>query len=110
MPKLDYIYSDPTISTSAKDDTPYGIYDNDTAFISESVDVAKSFGARVEFFEWIDDFSAARNESIKYANGNWIFWFHNGKKELECDIDFGEAINSARVYHDNGLLKQEVKL
>ena len=42
--------------------------------------------------------------------GNWIFWFHNGKKELECDIDFGEAINSARVYHDNGLLKQEVKL
>ena len=37
MPKSQYIYSDPTISTSAKNDTPYGIYDNDKAFISESV-------------------------------------------------------------------------
>jgi hypothetical protein len=41
MPKSQYIYSDPTISTSAKGDTPYSIYDNDVAFISESVDVAK---------------------------------------------------------------------
>ena len=30
MPKSDYIYSDPTLSTSAKGDTPYGIYDNET--------------------------------------------------------------------------------
>ena len=42
--------------------------------------------------------------------GKWTFWYHNGKKELECDFDFGEAINSARIYHDNGKLKQEVKL
>jgi antitoxin component YwqK of YwqJK toxin-antitoxin module len=42
--------------------------------------------------------------------GKWTFWYHNGKKELECDFDFGEAINSARIYHDSGLLKQEVKL
>ena len=41
MPKSQYIYSDPTISTSAKGDTPYSIYDNDAAFVSESVDVAK---------------------------------------------------------------------
>ena len=41
MPKSQYIYSDPTISTSAKGDTPYSIYDNDAAFVSESVDVSK---------------------------------------------------------------------
>ncbi len=41
MPKSIYVYEDPTISTSAKDDTPCGIYDADEAFISESVDVAK---------------------------------------------------------------------
>ena len=41
MPKSDYIYSDPTISTSAKGDTPYGLYDNDGVFESESVDVSK---------------------------------------------------------------------
>ncbi len=42
--------------------------------------------------------------------GKWTFYYHNGQKELECEFDFGEAINSARIYHDNGLLKQEVKL
>ena len=41
MGKFQYTYSDPTISTSANGDTPYGIYDNDTAFVSESVDVCK---------------------------------------------------------------------
>ena len=41
MPKSQYIYSDPTISTSANGDTPYGIFDGDSAFVSESVDVAK---------------------------------------------------------------------
>ena len=41
MPKSQYIYEDPTISTSAKGDTPYSIFDNDSSFVSESVDVAK---------------------------------------------------------------------
>ena len=41
MPKSDYIYSDPTLETSAKGNTPYGIYDGDLSFVSESVDVAK---------------------------------------------------------------------
>jgi hypothetical protein len=41
MGKFQYTYSDPTISTSAKDDTPYNIYNSDGAFISESVDVCK---------------------------------------------------------------------
>jgi len=41
MPKDVFVYTDPTISTSAKGDTPYGIYDNDASFVSESVDVAK---------------------------------------------------------------------
>ena len=43
MPKSDFIYSDPTISNfiTSNDPTPYGIYDSDNSFISESVDVAK---------------------------------------------------------------------
>ena len=41
MPKSVFVYEDPTIDTSAKDDTPCGIYDGDDAFVSESVDVAK---------------------------------------------------------------------
>ena len=41
MGKFQYTYSDPTISTSADGDTPYGIYDNDQSFVTESVDVCK---------------------------------------------------------------------
>ena len=41
MPKSIYVYEDPTITTSADGDTPCGIYDNDQAFVTESVDVAK---------------------------------------------------------------------
>jgi tetratricopeptide (TPR) repeat protein len=47
------------VDTGSKDDTPK---------------IAARLGARVEHFKWIDDFSAARNESIKHARGRWIFW------------------------------------
>ena len=41
-------------------------------------------------------------------NGNWIFWFHNGKKEVECETELGNPFGSANIYHDNGKLKQNV--
>ena len=42
MSKFDFTYSDPSVSsfTDSTKPTPYGIYDNDKAFISESIDVA----------------------------------------------------------------------
>lgn len=56
----------------------------DTGSTDRTVEVAKSLGARVEHFAWIDDFSAARNESIKYATGDWIFWM-DADDRLEPD-------------------------
>jgi tetratricopeptide (TPR) repeat protein len=44
----------------------------DTGSEDDTVLVAKDFGARVFHFEWCDDFAAARNESLKYATGDWI--------------------------------------
>ncbi|MGQ9747557.1 MAG: tetratricopeptide repeat protein [Candidatus Caldatribacteriaceae bacterium] len=44
----------------------------DTGSTDRTVEVARSFGAQVYFFKWCDDFSAARNESLKYASGDWI--------------------------------------
>jgi len=41
-------------------------------------------------------------------DGKWTFWYHNGKKELKCEFDFGNPVGSAIIYHDNGVLKQEV--
>ena len=44
----------------------------DTGSTDRTVEVAKSFGARVEYYQWTNDFAAARNESMKYATCGWI--------------------------------------
>lgn len=45
----------------------------DTGSTDGTVSIAKDFGAKVFHFEWCDDFSTARNESIGHATGDWIF-------------------------------------
>lgn len=44
----------------------------DTGSSDRTVEVARSFGARVFSFPWNDDFSDARNHSIGYAEYEWI--------------------------------------
>ncbi len=92
MPKLDYVYTDPSTSsfTSSTNPTPFGIYDNDLNFISESLQVTK-FVARklgypimqVEigsgsiwacFEEAVSDYSQQINT---YNAKNWM-WEHYG--------------------------------
>jgi len=54
----------------------------DTGSCDNTVEIAKSYGAEVHYFEWRDDFSAARNESLKYATGDYIF-FLDGDDRIE---------------------------
>lgn len=44
----------------------------DTGSTDRTPEIAREFGARVYHFEWCNDFSAARNESLKYVQGDWI--------------------------------------
>ncbi|MCY6958695.1 tetratricopeptide repeat-containing glycosyltransferase family 2 protein [Clostridium brassicae] len=59
----------------------------DTGSIDKTVDIAKEYGAKVYYFKWCNNFSAARNESLKYASKDWILImdaddeFCNGDKE-----------------------------
>lgn len=46
----------------------------DTGSSDRTAEVAKSLGAKVHFFPWRDDFSAARNESLRHAKGDWILF------------------------------------
>ena len=44
----------------------------DTGSSDKTVELAKQAGATVHFFEWIGDFSAARNASLSHASSDWI--------------------------------------
>ena len=46
----------------------------DTGLTDRTRQVASALGARVFDFPWCDDFSAARNEALRHATGQWIFW------------------------------------
>jgi glycosyltransferase involved in cell wall biosynthesis len=46
----------------------------DTGSDDRTKEIAHSLGARVIESSWQDSFSAARNESIQHARGEWIFW------------------------------------
>jgi glycosyltransferase involved in cell wall biosynthesis len=46
----------------------------DTGSTDNTPDIAQSHGARLFEFPWCDDFAAARNESLRHASGEWVFW------------------------------------
>ena len=93
MPKADFIYQNPT--SGAKDATPYGIYDEDVAFQSESLDVCKYVATKLghpvmqlEFNsgsiyacleEAVSDYSQYINN---YNVKNWL-WDHYGATDRE---------------------------
>ena len=47
----------------------------DTGSVDETISIAKSAGAKIRCIPWKDDFSYARNESLKLCTGKWIFIF-----------------------------------
>jgi glycosyltransferase involved in cell wall biosynthesis len=44
----------------------------DTGSSDRTPDIAKQFGAKLHHFQWCNDFSAARNEALKYVTGDWV--------------------------------------
>jgi Flp pilus assembly protein TadD len=63
----------------------------DTGSTDDTIEIAKSYGARVHEFAWPDSFAEARNQSLARAAGDWLFWMdsddtiseENGKKLRE---------------------------
>jgi GT2 family glycosyltransferase/tetratricopeptide (TPR) repeat protein/glycosyltransferase involved in cell wall biosynthesis len=67
----------------------------DTGSVDRTPEIAASLDARVFHFPWCDDFSAARNESIRHARGQWIFW-----------IDTDDAIDAENRRKLQALIRQ----
>lgn len=46
----------------------------DTGSTDRTEQLARELGAQVYDFPWCDDFSAARNETLRHATGQWVLW------------------------------------
>lgn len=46
----------------------------DTGSTDNTVEIAKSYNAKIYYFDWTGSFSDARNEYFKYASTDWIFY------------------------------------
>ncbi len=44
----------------------------DTGSTDKTVEIAEQFGAKVYYFEWCNDFAIARNEALRYVEGEWV--------------------------------------
>ena len=97
MSTFNYLYEDPTLAsfTASTNPTPYGIYNDDSAFISESISVskyvAKKLGHPVMQLEFNSGsiwacFEEAVNEYSQqihhYNTKNWM-WEHYGNSNKE---------------------------
>src|SRR6266851_2612609 len=55
-----------------------GLFDEiivvDTGSTDRTIEIARSFGARVFDFVWVDHFAAARNAALARATGDYAFW------------------------------------
>ncbi len=62
----------------------------DTGSTDRTVEIAKEFTDKVLFFEWVNDFAAARNVGLKAAQGEWFMFLDADEIFLSCDgiIDF----------------------
>ncbi|MCL2688923.1 MAG: glycosyltransferase family 2 protein [Chitinispirillia bacterium] len=75
----------------------------DTGSTDNTVEAAKSLGARVEHFEWINDFAAARNHAISLAAGDVIIF-------LDCDEWFKDKLDASDRKLIEGLFNNNPKL
>jgi glycosyltransferase involved in cell wall biosynthesis len=64
----------------------------DTGSDDDTIRIAERCGANVYHFPWIDDFAAARNESIQHATGDYVF-------VLDADEQFTDRTGSEIEEH-----------
>lgn len=57
---------------------PYELVLVDTGSSDRTIEIARKYTDNIHHFDWIDDFSAARNYSLKAAKNDWIL-------VLDCD-------------------------
>ncbi|WP_017472986.1 glycosyltransferase [Amphibacillus jilinensis] len=82
----------------------------DTGSTDQTVEIAKGFTDRVFFYKWTGDFSAARNESMKYATKDYILYLdaddvilpEDQKKFLKLKETLNPNVDAVSMYYHAG--------
>ena len=103
MSKFNYLYSDPSTPSEVVGATPYGIYDSDITFQSESLQIVKYVARKLghpvmqlEFnsgsiYAMLEDAVSEYSAQINYYNTkNWM-WEHYGSTNRESGSVFGST-------------------
>lgn len=65
----------------------------DTGSTDRTMEIARRFGAVEGHFEWIKDFSAARNHALSLASGEWALWIDADEQlDPSCLAEFEKAV------------------
>ncbi|MBL1212497.1 MAG: glycosyltransferase [Ignavibacteriae bacterium] len=66
----------------------------DTGSNDKTKSIAKSFGAKVYDFKWVNDFSKARNFALSKSTGNWILYLDADETlDINCIDEISSIIN-----------------
>lgn len=70
----------------------------DTGSTDRTVEIAKTYGAKVFHHPWEGDFSKARNQSLSYATGEWIFIIDADERLYAEDVpELQKLLKDSRV-------------
>jgi len=74
----------------------------DTGSTDKTVDIIKEYTDKVFFFEWINDFGAARNVSFSHATSDYIMWLDSDDIILEKDykklLDLKKRLHESPIW------------
>ncbi len=83
----------------------------DTGSIDRTKEIANTFTKKVFDFQWCDNFSAARNESLKHAIGDWILVLDADEiLPDESKAKIKKAVNEAETNNVYGYFLPQVTL
>ncbi len=84
----------------------------DTGSQDGTRELARRFTSHVHDFVWCDDFAAARNESLRHASGDWIFWLDaddrvDRENKSKLAAIFNQLNGTPAVYYMDTLCRTE---
>lgn len=91
----------------------------DTGSTDASIDVARTYGARILDYAWHDDFAAARNVGLDAANSKWILYIdadermvETTREQLHAGLDAPDAYAARLLFrvNSNSTLYREFRL